>query len=136
MALQWNVQEAGLLERGMRKEGTMETMIETTAEQTTITITCTFGELVIMDSNGQAIYAIPTMGGGIAACYMADRPAWQQDFLLATVENFAEEEGWTSLGWEEMSEDDIAAAADDRTSITLTIQREAIRQGLVRRTAD
>ena len=114
----------------------METRIENMPEHTTITITCIFEELVRMDSNGLAIYAIPTMGGGVAACYMANRPAWQQDFLLATVENFCEEEGWTSLGWEEMAAEDLATSADDRISITFTIQREAIRQGVGRRTAD
>lgn len=80
------------------------------------TITCTFGELATMESLDQKIYATPIQGRGTripAELYVASKPRFKYDFFFADVENFCEAEGWTSLGAQDMSAEELAAVEDD-----------------------
>ena len=84
-------------------------------DATTVQITCAFEELVRMDSLNLAIYASP----GEAQLYIGAAPHFRYDYLLATVDDFCAAEGWTSLGWEDRSEEDLEAVASDETTITV-----------------
>jgi hypothetical protein len=98
-----------------------------TINDTTVDITCTFRELCTMESLHQGIYATPTPAMDATQCYVSRQPHFTYDFLLATVEDFCAAEGWTDLGWQEMSEEDMDAVADETTRITVprTKQRTA-----------
>jgi len=89
-------------------------------DDTMVTITCTFAELCRMDSLAQAIYATPTRQGDANRLYMSRRAWFRYDFLLATVEDFYAAEGWSCLGWEDMSEEEQESRKDDSTSITVS----------------
>jgi hypothetical protein len=86
---------------------------------TTVDITCTFSELCFMQNLDQRVYATPTPEGLANQCYISSQPHFMYDFLLATVEDFCAAEGWTDLGWQEMSEENMDAVADETTTITV-----------------
>jgi hypothetical protein len=93
-----------------------------TIHETTIDITCTFAELVKMDSLDHGIYATPP--DGLAnQLYLSHQPHSRDDFLLASVEDFCEEEGWSSLGWEGMTDEELATAEAETDPITITVPR-------------
>jgi hypothetical protein len=94
-----------------------------TIHETTVDITCTFAELVKMDSLDHGIYATPTPDGLANQLYLSHQPHRRDDFLLATVEDFCEEEGWSSLGWEGMTDEELATAEAETDPITITVPR-------------
>jgi hypothetical protein len=87
----------------------------------TITITCTFAELVRMDSLDLALWATPNAEGRAQELYVAARPRWRHDFGVAEVDDFCQAAGWSSLGWEEMTEEELAAQGPE--TITITVPR-------------
>ena len=74
-----------------------------------------------MDSLGWAVYATPTPQGVAAEVYIGAQPRFRDDFILARIEDFCEALGIDSLGWEEMSEGDLAHQRADE--VTVTVQR-------------
>lgn len=88
-----------------------------------IALTATFDELCTWEANGLAVYATPAQGDPTytAQVYVGSRPNFMGDFCLATVQDFCAAVGWTSIGWEEMSREDLAAVASDE--LTLTVPR-------------
>ena len=85
-----------------------------------VEITCTFDELVTMDSNDLAIYGTPNQDGQACQFYKASSRNWQDDFVVATVSSFCEAEGWDSLGWEEMDEATLDSISNDETTIVVS----------------
>ena len=90
-----------------------------------VEITCTFLELVDMDSLAYAIYTTPTPQGEANQVYIGTKPHFRYDFLLANVEDFCQAAGWDSLGWEDMTEDEIEHQADDVIMITVPRTKQA-----------
>ena len=89
--------------------------METTCTETTIEISCTFDELSTMAYNDAVIWATPER----PEVYIASAKAWRDDYIIANIDDFLQAEGWTSLGWEDMTEEEREAVADDLTTITV-----------------
>ena len=103
--------------------------MHTVLNHSTIQITCTFAELALMESNDLNIYGTPSTDGRIVEVYMASVHKFIDDRVIASWEDFAVEEGWDNLGWQEMSQDDLDACGDDETTITLPrTMAEIVRQ--------
>jgi hypothetical protein len=94
-----------------------------TFTENAITITCTFADLVLMDSQTQVIWATPNAEGEAQELYVSARPQWRDDFVVAEVDDFCQAVGWTSLGWEEMTDEELADLYFER--ITITVPRKA-----------
>lgn len=91
----------------------------------TVTITCTFEDLTMMASLGQALYATPTPQGDANQVYLASRPQYQYDFLLASEQDFDEAEGLDiTAGWQEMDDAELAEHAGDTYTITVPRRRQ------------
>jgi hypothetical protein len=99
--------------------------MNSTMTDDTITITATFEELCTWDSQELAVYATPMTPEAdyAAAIYVARGPWYRDDYCLATVEDFCEEAGWDTLGWADMTADEMAQALEQFPPITLTIPR-------------
>ena len=93
-----------------------------TINEGTVTITCTFEDLTTMEALGQALYATPTPDGEANQVYLASRPQWRDDFVLATDQDFDDAEGLEiTAGWQEM--DDAALAEHAADTYTITVPR-------------
>ena len=58
-----------------------------------------------------------------AQLYIRAASHFRDDYLLAAVDDFCAAEGWTSLGWNEMSDEDLEAVASYETTITVWCRR-------------
>jgi hypothetical protein len=81
----------------------------------------TIEELARMENLGLVVWATPSPDGIAQQAYVASRPQWRDDFLLATPADFLAAQGYDSLGWDEMTEEARAQCAHDM--ITITVQR-------------
>jgi hypothetical protein len=90
---------------------------------TTITLTCTFSELCKMERCEERIYATPTPDGLATQLYISHGAWYRRDVLIATIEDFCEDEGWDPRGWAEMSEAEQEAAEAQCPPITITVPR-------------
>lgn len=79
----------------------------------TLTVTATLSELATYESNGLKLYATPTTEGKVASTYWASSPSFRDDRVVATVYDFVEAEGYTSLGWQDMTEEEFDSVRDD-----------------------
>lgn len=86
-----------------------------------IQIICTLAELIRHDSCGLSLYATPSNSGRISGLYWDFHPSFAEDRVVATPQTFAEAKGWTSLGWQDMSADEIAAVSDEHLAITIPL---------------
>ena len=92
----------------------MQSQIDT--DTNTVTMTVTIGELLTMDGLGLKVWATPTPQGLANQIYISARPNFREDFVLATVHDFMDQEGWGMLDDEE---DDEARAE----TIMVTVPR-------------
>lgn len=86
---------------------------------TRLKISATFGELVNMESCGLQFYATPDSQEKVASVYAASQPQFAYDQVVATPAQFAEAQGWTDLGWQDMTEEELDAAREDEYSIRI-----------------
>lgn len=96
-----------------------------TLTATTISITCTFGELCTWESCGIKIYAIPYLNTHrVAEIYAADQARFKYDWIVARPYDFYHAAGYDTLGWEDMSQEEYDAACENSETFTLEIPRE------------
>jgi hypothetical protein len=85
----------------------------------TVTITCTFGDLIHMAAQGASLWATPTPQGKANQVYMGTYPNFTYDFCLVRLEDFDESEGYDiTAGWEDLDEGE-----DNPTEYTITVPR-------------
>ena len=101
--------------------------MKTTFDAKTMTITCSFNELVLTESNGLSVYGTPDLEDYIVSAYMSARAHFLYDRIVATWEDFCEAEGWDTLGWQEFSQEELGTCGDDETTITLPRNMQEIR---------
>lgn len=88
-----------------------------------ITLTCTADEIANMEAGLYAVFATPTPDGLANQLYLGARPHFKHDFLLANAGDFLEAEGWETIGWDEMSDEEQDAAEQEHLTITLSRMR-------------
>ena len=92
--------------------------------ESTVELVVCFGELCRWEQHDLAVYATPGTDPWRAEhVYVASRPAWRDDFLLATVQDFLDAEGIDSLGWQEMTKAEFEHAASDTMSCIVSRQK-------------
>lgn len=94
-----------------------------TMTATEVIITCTFLELADMDLRESQVYAVPDGDGNARQIYLARSHQYRDDFLLATIDDFCHAQGWTTLGWIEMTDAEFAAAIEDKYTVIMPRQR-------------
>ena len=89
-----------------------------------VTLTLTTEELGRMAGLGLSVWGTPNPEGIAQQAYVASRPQWREDFILATIEDCYAELGIDTLGWDELSEEERATCALDLLEITVPRARE------------
>lgn len=97
----------------------MDYTIDTNAN--TVTLTCTVGEIANMEAGLYAVFATPTPDGLANQLYLGARPQFTYDFLLANAGDFLEAEGWETIDWDEMSDEE--QEEQGKETITITVPR-------------
>ena len=94
-----------------------------TLTDTDAVVTCTGSDLLKMDALDLAIYATPTPQGEASQLYLGSRPNFQYDFLLADLEDFLQEMGLDTLGWQDLSQEEVEALEAEIGEVTITVPR-------------
>lgn len=89
-----------------------------------MSLTITTEELARMECLGLLVWATPSPDGVAQQAYIASRPSYRDDFVLAAAEDFLDAKGIDSLGWEEMSEEEQEDCSDDLITITAPRMRQ------------
>jgi len=86
----------------------------------TLTVTCTVADLYLLDDD-RRLYGTPAQGdsGIITQGYMASGPNFQDDRVVARLDDFLEAEGWDLLA--DYDADD--PTLDDSVTITVPMDR-------------
>ena len=104
----------------------MEAMIDT--EKDEVTITCTVGEVANMEAGLYQVYATPTPQGLANQVYLSARAHFKYDFLLANADDFLEVEGWETVHWDEITDEE--QEEQGKETITITLPRSGRRDGV------
>jgi len=92
--------------------------------ESNVSMVVSFEELCRWEQLGLGVYATPGQDLWRAEqIYIGSRPAWRDDFLLATVDDFLEAEGLDSLGWQEMTEAEFEHAASETMQLIVSRQK-------------
>ncbi len=94
-----------------------------TLTDTDAVVTCTGNDLITMDALDLAIYATPTPQGEASQLYLGSRPNFQDDFLLTDLEDFLVEMGLDTLGWQDLSQEEVEALEAEIGEVTVTVPR-------------
>lgn len=92
-----------------------------TMREMEIVLEASFDELATWESNGLAVYGTPSADHAYAMqVYIGNRPNFLYDFVLATVQDFLEAEGLDTLGWQDMTEEELHEHASETLSCTVS----------------
>lgn len=84
-----------------------------------VEILCTFEELVEMDFLNLAIWGTPNGEGNAVTLYKSMVSHRPSDFVVAQVEDFCKEQGWYSLGWEEMTREEVEEIGNETYGVVV-----------------
>ena len=87
-------------------------------------LTITTEELARMECLGLLVWATPSPDGVAQQAYIASRPKWRDDFVLAGPGDFLGALGIDSLGWEEMNDEEQEECAGELITITVPRVRQ------------
>lgn len=99
----------------------MKSSIDT--EAGTVTLICTVGEVANMEAGLYSVYATPNTQGEANQVYLANRANFKYDFLLADADDFLAAEGWDTVGWDEMTDEE--QEEQGKEEITIVVPRRS-----------